>query len=55
MTSTGHEHPYLFHLEPIQSQPLQQANTIYNHFDDDYKWHDIKQILTIENNPSTGD
>jgi hypothetical protein len=53
--STRHEHQYIVHLEPIQSRPLQQPGMIYNHFDNDYKQHDIEKILTIENNPSTGE
>jgi hypothetical protein len=46
----GTEHPYLVHLEPVQPQPLEHANSIYDHFDH----HDLKQILGIEHNPSTG-
>ena len=50
----GTESPYLVHLEPVQPQPLEHANSIYDHFDQDYKPHDITQILGVEHNPSTG-
>lgn len=54
MTSNGDDRSYLVHLEPIQPPPLQEAKTVYNHFDADYRSSDIDKILTIENNLSTG-
>jgi hypothetical protein len=50
----GKESSYLVHLEPVQPLPLEHSNSIYDHFDQDYKHHDLMQILGIEHNPSTG-